>query len=125
MAVAIKKILIVEEDGDWRELLTRVMGRSGYQVIEVNSGVQAVDQAMAVRPDLILLDLGIPGMNANQIIEELKINPCTKDIPVIVQASFDDPKRVRHATDAGANRVLYKPFDLSALPAIVRKHLKS
>ncbi len=123
VAAATKKILIVEDEGDWRELLTRVIGRSGYQVIEVNSGVEAIDQAMAVHPDLILLDFGLPGMSAAQIIGELKMNSSTKDIPVIVQTTYDDPTRVRHAMEAGAKQVLYKPFDLSELPAILRKHL--
>ena len=125
MAGATKKILIVEEEGDWRELLTRVISRSGYHVIEVNSGVKAIDQATAVHPDLILLDLGIPGMSADQIIGKLKMNSSTKDIPVIVQTSVDDPGGVRHAMDAGAKQVLYKPFDLTELPAILRKHLVS
>jgi DNA-binding response OmpR family regulator len=117
--------LIVEDESDWRELLTRVIGRSGYQVIEVNSGVEAIDQAMAVHPDLILLDLGLPGMSADQIIGELKMNSSTKDIPVIVQTTYDDHTRVRLAMEAGANEVLYKPFDLSELPAILCKHLAS
>ena len=123
MAAAAKKILIVEEEEDWRELLAQVISRSGYQAIEVNSGVKAVDQAMAVHPDLILLDLGLPGMSASQIIGELKMKSSTKDIPVIVQTTYDDPARVRHVMEAGAKQVLYKPFDLSELPAILRKHL--
>ena len=123
MAAAAKKILIVEEEEDWRELLAQVISRSGYQAIEVNSGVKAVDQAMAVHPDLILLDLGLPGMSASQIIGELKMKSSTKDIPVIVQTTYDDPARVRHVMEAGAKQVLYKPFDLSELPAILHKHL--
>jgi two-component system, OmpR family, phosphate regulon response regulator PhoB len=101
-----KKILIVETEGDWQELLTQVIGRSGYQVIEVNSGTQAIDQATAVHPDLILLDFGLPGMSADQVIGELKMNSSTKDIPVIVQATYDDHTRVRHAMEAGAKQVL-------------------
>jgi len=125
VAAAIKKVLIVEDEGDWRELLRRVISRSGYQVIEVNSGVKAIDQAMAVHPDLILLDLGLPGVSADQIIGELKMNSSTNDIPVIVQTTYDDQTRVRHAMEAGAKQVLVKPFDLSELPAILRKHLAS
>ena len=125
MATATKKILIVEDAGDWRELLTRVIERSGYQIVEVNSSVEAIDQAMAVHPDLILLDLGLPGTSAHQIIGELKMNSSTKDIPVIVQTTYDDHTGVRYAMEAGAKQVLYKPFDLSELPAILRKHLAS
>lgn len=125
VAAATKKVLIVEDEGDWRELLRRVISRSGYQVIEVNSGVKAIDQAMAVHPDLILLDLGLLGMSADQIIGELKMNSSTNDIPVIVQTTDNDQTRLRHAMEAGAKQVLVKPFDLSELPAILRKHLAS
>ena len=126
VAAATKKVLIVEDEGDWRELLRRVISRSGYEVIEVNSGVKAIDQAMAVHPDLILLDLGLPGrMSADQIIGELKMNSSTNDIPVIVQTTDNDQTRLRHAMEAGAKQVLVKPFDLSELPAILRKHLAS
>ncbi len=125
MPCATKTILIVENAGDWRELLTRVIGRSGYQVIEVDSGTEAILQAVAVHPDLILLDLGLPGTSGDQIMAELKMNLYTKDIPIIAQTLFDDHTGVRHAMKAGAKEVLYKPFDLSELPAILRKHLAS
>jgi CheY-like chemotaxis protein len=118
-----KKILIVEDAGDWRELLRQVIGRSGYEVLEVDSGQEAIDQAAAVHPDLILLDLGLPAMNADQIIRNLRTNFSTKDIPVIAQTMFDDYTGARLAIEAGAKEVLYRPFDLSELPTILRRHL--
>ena len=125
MVYATKRILIVEDGGDWRELLTRVIDRSGYQVIETSSGLEAIDQAKALHPDLILLDSGTPGMRVDQVIRELRMDLSTKDIPVIVQTAFDDHNGARYATESGAKDVLYKPFDLSELPAILRKHLGS
>ncbi len=122
---ASKKILVAEEEGDWRELLARVIARSGYQVIEVNSSLEAIDQAKAFHPDLILLHLGLSGMSARQIIEELGMNSSTKDIPVIVQTAFDDQAHLRIAMQCGAKEVLHKPFDWSELPTILRKHVAS
>ncbi len=118
-----KTILIVENAGDWRELLTQVIDRSGYQVIEADSGTEAVRQAVAVHPDLILLDFGLSGTNAGDVMAELRANLATRDIPVVVQTMFDDHAGMRCAMKAGAREVLYKPFDLTDLPGILRKHL--
>lgn len=87
--------------------------------------MEAIDQATAVHPDLILLDLGLPEMSGDQTIGELKKNPSTKDLRVIVKTTDDDHTRVRDAMEAGAKQVLGKPSDLSELPAILRKRLAS
>ncbi len=123
MEHANKKILIIENAGDWRELLTRVIRRSGYEVIEVDSPQEALDQAATVRPDLILLDLGVSAVSADQVITDLRMNLSSKDIPVIAQTMFDDYTGSRLAIEAGVKEVLYRPFDLSGLPTILRRHL--
>lgn len=99
--------------------------RKSYEVVEVDSGQDTIEQAAAVQPDLILLDLGLPAVSADQIITGLRMNFSTKDIPVIAQTVFDDHTGSRCAVQAGVKEVLYKPFDLSELPTILRKHLAS
>jgi CheY-like chemotaxis protein len=108
---ASKKILIVENAGDWRELLRQVIGRSGYEVVEVDSGQEAVDQAAAVHPDLILLDLGLPAASTDQIIRDLGTNFSTKDIPVIAQTMFDDHSGSRRAMEAGVRGTVQARFE--------------
>ena len=117
-----KKILLVEEEDDWRDLLTMVIARSGYEVIQATTGSEAMIQAAAANPDLILLNLGVPGIGADNIMSQLKINPSTRDIPVIVETVQADNPDVRLAVRAGAKEVLCKPFDLGDLPGILRNH---
>ncbi len=117
--------MVVENPGDWRDLLTQIIVRSGYEVIQVDSGQDAIDQAAAVQPDLILLDFGLANVSPDQILTGLGMNPSTKNIPVIAQTMFDDRAAPRCAVEAGIKEVLYKPFDLSELPGILRKHLAS
>jgi len=117
-----KKILVVEDENDWRDLLTMVIGRSGYEVIQATTGSEAMVQAAAANPDLILLNLGVPGIAADNIMSQLKLNPSTRDIPVIVETVQVDNPNVRLAVRAGAKEVLCKPFDLGDLPGILRNH---
>ena len=117
-----KKILLVEEEDDWRDLLTMVIARSGYEVIQAATGSEGMIQATAANPDLILLNLGVPGIRADNIMSQLKINPSTRDIPVIVETVQVDNPDVRLAVRAGAKEVLCKPFDLGDLPGILRNH---
>jgi DNA-binding response OmpR family regulator len=118
-----KRILVVEDENDWRDLLTMVIDRSGYEVIQAATGSEAMLQAAAANPDLILLNLGVPGTGADNIVSQLKLNPSTRHIPVIVQTDQVNNVDVRLAVRAGAKEVLCKPFDLGDLPGILRNHL--
>lgn len=118
-----KKILIVENGDDWRRLLAFVIQHSGFEVIEATTGPKAIDQAMAANPDLILLDLSLPEMSGIEVIKQLRMDLVTKNIPVVIETAYGDETSVRQAIKAGAREVLYKPFDLSDLPSIVRQNL--
>lgn len=120
-----KKILLVQQAGDWQELLTLVIRRSGYELVEANTGQKAVVKAKSVIPDLILLDLGLPGMSGFDVMAELKRHSSTKNIPVLAQTDHGNNDHVGRAIEAGAKDVLYKPFDLSDLPTILRNHLSA
>ena len=80
-----QKILIVEDDADGRELFALHIRRLGYEVFEAATGLEALDQARAVHPDLILMDLALPKMPGYEATARLKADPSTRDIPVIVQ----------------------------------------
>ncbi|HEX9143881.1 MAG TPA: response regulator [Candidatus Binatia bacterium] len=118
-----KKILLVEQAEDWQELLTLVIRRSGYELVEANTGQKALVEAKSVIPDLILLDLGLPSMSGFEVMAELKRHSATKNIPVLVQTDHGNKEHVGRAIKAGAKDVLYKPFDLGDLPTILRNHL--
>jgi CheY-like chemotaxis protein len=117
------RILIAEDNDGWRGVLAMALRAFGYQVVEARTGVEAVEQSSQTRPDLILMDLGLPGMTGEEAIACLKANPTTRDIPVIVQTAFSPGVHTTRATQAGAAEILHKPLKLDAIRAILQKHL--
>jgi CheY-like chemotaxis protein len=120
-----KKILVVEPNGDWRDLVSFVLSGCGYEVIIAKADVNVTDQAAAACPDLILLDLGCDAMRGHAVIRELKINPLTRELPVIAETVRGEEQCARDASTAGAEAVLYKPYDLGDLPLILRQNLRA
>ncbi len=121
-----KRVLIVEDNRDARELLAIFLQRSGYEVLEAGTGLEAIDQTRANLPDLILMDLGLPKMSGDEAIARLKEDATTRHIPIIVNTAFD--KRgapVQQALAAGAAEILHKPVDLKTLLAMVRRFLEA
>ena len=120
-----KKILIVEDNEDCRELQAVVIRRLGYEVIETDNGAAAVAEALAKKPDLIIMDLSLPQMNGEEAIVQLKTLPTTREIPIIICTAYDAGPRVNRAIVAGAAEILHKPFKFSDLENLLRKHIRS
>jgi CheY-like chemotaxis protein len=118
-----KKILVVEDISDCRELLTIFLRRSGYDVAEAATGLEAIAQARATSPDLVIMDLGLPEINGDEATARLKADPTTRDIPVIVNTAFHKGAIVEHALAAGAAEVLYKPISFKTLLEVVSRYL--
>ena len=118
-----QKILIVEDNADGRELLALYIRRLGYEVFEAATGLEALDQAHAVHPDLILMDLALPKMPGYEATARLKADPSTRNIPVIVNTAFHKGPFVESAIAAGAAEILHKPVSLKALEEVVRRYL--
>ena len=120
-----KKILIVEDNEDCRELQAVVIRRLGYEVIEADNGAAAIAEALAEKPDLIIMDLSMPQMSGEDAIVQLKNLPTTREIPIIICTAYDAGTRVNRAIVAGAVEILHKPFKFSDLENLLRKHLRS
>jgi CheY-like chemotaxis protein len=118
-----KKILVVEDNEDHRELQTCVIQRLGYGVIQTDNALTAIDEATAKHPDLILMDLIMPKMDGDEAIVQLKGQLSTRDIPIIICTAFGPGAKVYRALDAGAAEILYKPFTFSNLEYLLRKHV--
>jgi CheY-like chemotaxis protein len=119
-----KKILVVEDNAASRNLIALVLGRSGYDVSEATTGVDAIDQAHATHPDLIIMDLGLPEMTGDEATVRLKADPSTKDIPVIVNTALDrQSSLVARALAAGAAQILYKPTPLKIFQEVAQRYL--
>jgi len=114
-------ILIADHEDDWRDLLAFVIRRSGFDVIEAKTGPETLDRAMSGGVRLILLEFGLPEMNGHEVMTRLKHNPATRNIPIFFQMTEADAQDIRRPD--GAKEILYKPFDLGDLPALLRRHL--
>jgi len=118
-----KKILLVEDDFDNRDIVTKVLVRAGYRVVEATNGEEALSQAHAEHPDLILMDLALPDLDGWEATRRLKKDPQTQRIPVVAltaAAMHGDEKRARAA---GCDDYLSKPATPAAIRAMVTKHI--
>jgi CheY-like chemotaxis protein len=110
-----KKILIIEDHPDCRELLKIVLSRSGYLVFQAGTGLEALERASTTIPDVIVMDFGLPDVAGDKLIKSFKADPLTKGIPVIVTTGYMTTEVTKRALLAGAATVLLKPYDLDEL----------
>lgn len=123
VAISNKKILIVEDNEPLRQLVTFFLSSSGYEVFEAADGLEALNRATDVRPDLILMDLSLPKITGSEVIRLLKENPLTREIPVVVETAFDSGEETQRAFQAGALDVLHKPLALRFLSHVIRRYV--
>lgn len=117
------KILIVEDHDDSREILRIQIEHLGYEVIEARSGEEAIEKALAENPDLIIMDLGLPGMDGIEATVVLKQNPKTSQIPVIAHSAWKEKRN--KALEAGMVEFLPKPTSLAVFREVVQRILGS
>jgi putative two-component system response regulator len=121
---AMADILVVDDDPAVQRMLSRILGRSGYQVLIANGGQEAFEKIATNLPDLIMLDLSMPMLDGFEVATHLKSSPETLDIPVILITGFDSSHNHVKALDAGANDFLSKTAEPEEILARVRSHLK-
>jgi len=110
-----KKVLIVEDEENVIELLRINMVRRGYDVIIAQNGDEAMDIMYRTNPQIVLLDIRLPGMNGWEVCKEIRKNPKTKEAYIIViSAATQKEDRLKAAT-CGASCFLAKPFDMGTL----------
>jgi DNA-binding response OmpR family regulator len=121
--VSTKKILVVEDDADMRMGLKVRLQASGYAPVLAADAIAAISQAQKERPDLILLDLGLPGGDGFKVLERLRSIPRLAVIPVIVVTARDPKSNEEKTAALGATAFLQKPVDNEALLAAIRAAL--
>ncbi len=112
-------VLVVEDDAGIRALYRAVLGMRGHQVVEVERGDEALMEARACRPDVVVLDLGLPGLDGLGVLAQLKSDPDLRTVPVIICTAWDDTSTVTAAFDGGAHDYVRKPFIPDELAARV------
>jgi two-component system, cell cycle response regulator DivK len=118
-----RRILVVEDQEDNRRILHDLLTSAGYDVLAAMTGEEGVSLAERERPDLILMDVQLPGIDGLEATRRIKADPGLRTIPLIVVTSYalsgDDVK----ARTAGADDYVTKPFSPRALLAKVRQYL--
>lgn len=111
------RLLIVEDNADNRDILTRRLTRRGFSVVAVGDGFEGLRLALRDFPDLIILDLEMPGMDGYQFLGQLRAHAPTAAIPVIVVTAHVLDDFARRAVQAGANDFDTKPINFPRLVA--------
>ena len=115
------RILVVDDEPQIRRALSLHLGVRGYEVFEADTGERAIQVAATEHPDVVLLDLGLPGMDGVLVIEALR---GWTTMPIIVLTVRDDERSKVQALDAGADDYVTKPFGMAELLARVRAVLR-
>jgi two-component system, response regulator, stage 0 sporulation protein F len=116
-----EKVLIVDDQFGIRILLNEVFQKEGYNTFQAANGIQALDIVKKHSPDLVLLDMKIPGMDGIEILKRMKV--IDPDIRVIIMTAYGELDMIQEAKDLGAITHFAKPFDIDDIRAAVRQHL--
>jgi len=119
-------VLIVEDDQSTRLMYRDYLKRAGFRTADAHNGFQALEKARELRPDLVVTDLAVPGMNGFEFCRALQESSATRHIPILAITGhseyLDDPERFRHA---GISHVLIKPCELDEVVREVRRMLEA
>ena len=118
-----KRILVVEDQEDNRQILRDLLTNAGYEMLVAEDGVQALEQAEKHRPDLILMDIQLPVLDGYEATRRLKANPELKAIPIIVITSYALSGDEEKARAAGCDAYVAKPYSPRALLAKIREYV--
>lgn len=117
-------VLVVEDEHDIRELLEYNLSRDGFNVRAVETGEQALSAVTAMPPDLILLDLMLPGIDGLQVCRKLKSDAATANIPILMLTAKDEETDVVTGLELGADDYVTKPFSPKVVVARARAVLR-
>ncbi|WP_306461628.1 response regulator [Alkalicoccobacillus porphyridii] len=116
-----KKLLVVDDQYGIRVLLNEILQKDGYIVFQAANGVQAIKTVEEENPDLILLDMKIPGMDGLEILRRIKSTH--PNIKVVMMTAYGELNLINEAIRLGAATYFSKPFDIDDVRQVIRDHL--
>jgi CheY-like chemotaxis protein len=116
-------ILLVEDNEDNRIVYSTILRHFGYAVLEANTGEDGLELAKRAHPALVLMDIGLPGMDGFETTQRLRSLEATRDIPVIALTAHALPEHRALALEVGCDDYLTKPVEPREVLATVRRHL--
>ena len=118
-----KRILLVEDQEDARRIVRDLLAVSDYELVEATTGEDGLVLAERERPDLILMDIQLPGLDGYEVTRRIKANPALNHIPIIAVTSYALSGDEQKAYAAGCNGYVTKPFSPRVLLAKIREYL--
>ncbi len=119
------KILLVDDSPTILRLTSFYLEGSGYETLLASTGEEALGILEKVQPDLVLSDILMPGMDGIELCRRIKLNPKTRNVPVLIITTTKEAGRLREALDSGASDYINKPFQQEELLARVRSHIRT
>jgi len=118
-----KRILVIEDQEDNRKIVRDLVSASGYELIEATTGEEGLEVAARERPDLILMDIQLPGIDGYEVTRRIKANPKLRQIPIIAVTSYALSGDDKKAFAAGCDGYVTKPYSPRLLLAKIREYL--
>ncbi|MBI4209783.1 MAG: response regulator [Deltaproteobacteria bacterium] len=119
-----QKILVIDDDPSVVEIIQLTLESEGFQVSTATDSLEGVGMARREKPDLIFLDLSMPGLNGVEVCAQLKSDPRTKAIPIVMISARTFKEDVRRGLEAGVEAYVTKPFDPLTLRDVIQNILK-
>lgn len=118
-----KNVMVVEDNEKNRKLMRVVLKAKGYNITEATTGEEALNLLKTQTPDIILMDIQLPGIDGLTLIKQIKDNVVTKDIPIIAVTAYAMKGDEQKILDTGCNAYVSKPINTQELPIIVEKYI--
>jgi two-component system cell cycle response regulator DivK len=118
-----KRILVVEDQEDNRQIIRDLLSATDYEIMEAESGEQAFEAVAKQRPDLILMDIQLPGIDGYETTRRLKADPALRSITIIAVTSYALSGEEQKARAAGCDEYVPKPYTPRQLLAKIRQYL--
>jgi DNA-binding response OmpR family regulator len=119
-----KTVLVVDDEFDIRELLVDTLTDAGYNVIEAVNGNAALERIAADHPDIVLLDIWMPGMDGLEVLAQLRLSPDTAALPVILLTAMPADAGESAGLNLGVTHYVNKPWDSGVVEATLRTALR-
>ena len=117
-----KRILIVDDEPDFVEMVQMRLEANNYEVLAAHDGKEGLAKAESEKPDLMLLDVMMPGMDGFQVLRRVRKSPALKDLPVVMLTAKGETKSIFKAQDMGITDYLIKPLDSQDLLDTMRRY---
>jgi len=119
-----KNVMVVEDNEKNRKLMRVVLKAKGYNVIEATTGEEAMSTLKKQKPDIILMDIQLPGIDGITLIKQIKVDENTKDIPIIAVTAYAMKGDEQKMISSGCDGYISKPIDTHELPNIIEQYLR-